>query len=94
MASRSKRAVETALVQKGFREQDGDHHYFVYWTADGRKTVARTKTSHGSGKDLGDSLLTQMARQVKLTKGAFLELVDCPMSREQYEKQLSSGNHI
>lgn len=94
MASRSKRTVEAALAQKGFRQHEGDHHFFVFWTADERKTAVRTKTSHGSTKDLGDGLLLQMARQVKLTKSEFLELVDCPMSRDQYEKHLDDAGHI
>lgn len=87
---RPKLAVESALKSKGFEEQDGDHRFFVYWTEDGKKTRARTKTSHTPKmKDIPDSLLGQMAKQVCLdTKGQFLELVDCPMSRGDYENVL------
>lgn len=48
----------------------------------------RTKTSHGSTKDLGDSLLKEMARQLRISKVQFLDLVDCPMNREQYQQLL------
>ena len=94
MAVRSKRDVESALKKKGFRQDEGDHHWFIYWTADGLKTTIRTKTSHGSTKDLGDGLLKEMARQLRTDKGNFLDLIDCPLSREQYESGLREDEHI
>ena len=94
MPVRAKRDVEAALTKKGFRKDDGDHHWFFYWTADGLKTTIRTKTSHGSTKDLSDGLLKEMARQVRISKGQFLDLVDCPLTREQYESALENDGHI
>jgi hypothetical protein len=86
---RSKTDVESALEKKGFERTEGDHHYFVYVRKDGKKTLAKTKTSHTRKmKDIPDSLLAQMARQVCLTKPEFLRLVDCPMSRDEYEQKL------
>lgn len=89
---RSKDAVEAALAAKGFLRVEGDHHFFIYHTADGKKTRARTKTSHTPKmKDIPDNLLGPMARQVCLdTKAEFLRLVDCPMSRLEYEGVLRS----
>ena len=40
---RNKRDVESGLLAKGFILEDDHHHFFVYWTIDGRKTRARTK---------------------------------------------------
>lgn len=94
MAVRAKRDVEASLKTKGFRQGEGDHHWFIYWTSDGKKTTIRTKTSHGATKDLGDGLLTQMARQVRTSKGQFLDLIDCPMTRDQYEDLLRQGQHV
>ena len=94
MAVRAKRAVEEALKQKGFRQEENHHHFLVYWTADGLKTHIRTKTSHGSTKDLGDHLLSQMARQVKLPKPQFLSLIDCPMDRQTFEHTLRNDGSI
>jgi predicted RNA binding protein YcfA (HicA-like mRNA interferase family) len=91
---RARRDVEAALKKKGFQQGDGDHHWFVFWTADGKKTTIRTKTSHGSTKDLGDGLLKEMARQTRVSKIQFLELIDCPMRREQYQGLLQGGGHI
>jgi predicted RNA binding protein YcfA (HicA-like mRNA interferase family) len=91
---RAKRDVEAALKRKGFQQDDGDHHWFFYWTSDGKKTTVRTKTSHGSTKDLGDGLLKEMAGQVRISKVQFLDLVDCPMSREQYQQLLEDGDYL
>ena len=87
---RNRKDVEAALQAKGFTKLDGDHHYFVYLTRDGLKTRARTKTSHSpKAKDIADNVLGQMARQCLLTKPDFLKLVDCPMSRDDYERKLT-----
>ena len=36
-------------------------------------------------KVIPDNLISQMAKQCKLTKQQFVNLVDCPLSRDQYE---------
>ncbi len=92
---RQKRAIEAALTAKGFEPIEGDHHFFVYVTKEGKRTRARTKTSHTSKmKDVPDILLSRMAGQCKLTKQQFLELVDCPMTREAYEKSLAERGEL
>jgi hypothetical protein len=86
---RNRKAVEAALQAKGFVKIEGDHHYFVYRTKDGRKTRARTKTSHSPRvRDIADNLLGPMARQCLLNRAEFLRLVDCPMDRDGYERRL------
>ena len=86
---KSKLEVEAALAGKGFVQEDNDHHFFVYWSIEGKQTRARTKTSHTKKmKQIGDGLLTEMARQCKLNKTEFTKLVDCPMSRAEYEDVL------
>lgn len=81
--------VERTLLSKGFRKKEGDHHYFIYHSKAGRKTRVFTKTSHGE-REVSDSLLALMAKQAKLSKSDFLNLVDCPLSRDQYEEKLIS----
>ncbi len=88
--SRARKDVEAGLLAKGFQCREGDHSYFIYYDTAGKKTIAKTKTSH-SGKDLDDSLLALMAKQIKLTKKQFLELVDCPLSREAYQQILTKN---
>jgi hypothetical protein len=87
---RNKHSIESGLRKKGFEEGGGDHNYFVYRRSDGKKTLAKTKTSHGGKDDIGDGLLGQMAQQCFLTKKQFFDLIDCPLSREEYEKLLKA----
>ena len=92
---RQKNKVESALLSKGFQESQNDHHYFIYFTKDGKKTTAKTKTSHTKKmKDIPDNLLSQMAKQCHLKKAQFLDLVDCPLSQDQYEKILQNEGII
>jgi len=89
---RRKQDVEQALARKGFRQREGDHHYFVYFNIKGKKTARFTKTSHSPKmREISDSLLGQMARQCGLSKSDFLDLIDCPLSREGYEAKVFSG---
>ncbi len=91
-----KRLVENGLLKKGFLQDQGNHHYFIYFTFDGKKTPIKTKTSHGSKKykTLGPELLSQMARQCHLTKPDFKDLIECPMDQKSYEKRLHEQNLI
>jgi hypothetical protein len=71
------------------------HHYFIYFTQEGKKTAVKTKTSHGTGsRDISDNLLGQMARQCHLVKKQFLELIDCPLSQDMYELILQEAGII
>lgn len=90
----SKKEVERALTSKGFQETSGDHHFFVYYTIDGRRTRARTKTSRGGKRDIGDAVLNQMAKQCKINNSQFQDLMNRPLSREQYEEILRTKNEI
>ena len=95
--TRDKSEVESSLLKKGFHatHAGSDHNWFIYVSTNGKKAIgARTKTSHGRGFDLDDYLLSQMARQVSLTKKQFLELVDCPLSREAYEQILKAAGKL
>jgi hypothetical protein len=56
--------------------------------------VAKTKTSHGSGGDISDDLLARMAKQCGVTKGQFLKLVDCPLTRQEYEELLRAAGRL
>lgn len=84
---RHRKDVMASLEKKGFVASEGDHTYYCYYTMDKKKTFAKTKVSH-SGKDIADNILNRMAHQCKLTQVQFRDLVDCPLSREEYEKIL------
>lgn len=92
---RDKRGIESVLLSKGFEKDERHHHFFLYRTKDGRLSSIRTKTSHTAGmKSIGAPLLGHMARQCGLLKSQFMDLVDCPLSRDDYEALLKNGGHI
>jgi hypothetical protein len=73
------------LKKKGFLDSTGhssDHKYMEYYVRG--KLVLYTKISHGSDKDLNEHLIKQMSSQCKLTKKQFADLVNCPMSQDEY----------
>lgn len=77
------------LKKKGFIDSDNhspDHKYLEFYF-EGR-LILYTKLSHGSKKDLDDYLIKQMSSQCKLDKKNFADLVNCPLSEEQYIKKL------
>ncbi len=78
--------VAASLLKKGFqRRNSGDVYYRLY--VDGKKTIVYTMISHGE-KEIHDGLLGAMARQVKLSRKQFNDLVDCPLALEQYMQLL------
>ena len=51
------------------------------------KTKVLTKTSH-SHRQIADGILSQMAKQCGLTNKLFGDLIECPLSRDDYEEML------
>ena len=92
MATYKSRALKTGLLNKGFRVYEGDHH-FLFLYIGGKKTAVRTRISHGS-KEYGDNLLSLVARQLHLTKDELMNLIDCPMTHNEYVATLKRNGHI
>lgn len=88
--------IEAGLCRKGFKiDEKRDHNFFFYWTEEGQKTPVRTKTSKGSKyKRLDKTLVASMARQCKLTRKQFADLIECPLSRQEYERILKEDGGI
>lgn len=84
--------VAENLLRKGFRQRNGGDKYYHLFV-DGLKTPVFTFVSHGE-KEIHDGLLGQMAKQTRLVKREFLELVDCPLTEEQYVQLLRERGHI
>lgn len=76
------RAIRSGLKAKGFEEFENDHT-FLLLVVDGKRSSIRTKLSHGE-TDCNDPLLGMMARQLRLSRRQFEDLVNCPLSREGY----------
>ena len=84
-----RRKVQSALEKKGFVKKGGRHKHFIYHTLGGIKTSVWTMISHGRGNvDIGDGLLHKMASQCHLRKSEFEDLIECPLSRKDYERKL------
>ena len=95
MASRSRDVIAAALVQKGFWQHDTHHHRYIYVTEAGDRTHIATKVSHTKKmKQIDAGLFSEMARQCRLTTSQFVDLVDCPMSRKDYEAALRGTGEI
>ena len=90
-----RRTVENALERKGFRRRESHHSFFHYYTEPGKRTRVWTKTSHGrAGADIGRGLFKSMASQCKLTADQFRDLIECPMSRADYEQHLRNSGKV
>jgi hypothetical protein len=69
-------------MKKGFQQVNSRDFFYIYYH-NGQKTGIHTKVSMGSNHDIGDSLISKMARQVQLSKDEFGNLVDCRLSGEE-----------
>jgi len=77
---RTAREIDSALCKKGFRrELDGRHIRYFF------NERIFTFISHGPmGATIDSPLIALMARQLRLTKKQFLDLIDCTVSEEDY----------
>lgn len=82
MATRQAREIKEGLTKKGFVAVQRDHTYLFFSVA-GRKSGIHTKISHGN-KEYGDNILSLVARQLRITTKQLDDLLDCPMSYEDY----------
>jgi hypothetical protein len=63
---------------------DQSHHYMLRKKVDGVTTLV-TRMSHDD-RDIRGDLAGLMARQCCLRPTEFWELIDCPLSQEQWEE--------
>lgn len=72
------------LKKKGFIDSvsKSDDHKYLELFHDG-KYVCHTRISHGN-KDIGNYLIKQMSFQCRLDKNEFMDLSNCPLSKEEY----------
>jgi len=84
--------ISKALKKKGFKERTGDHFFYILHI-NGKKTQIRTKISHDR-KEYGISLLKLIWKQLKLNKKGLQNLIDCPMSYEDYVAHLEENGYL
>lgn len=83
MATRPAGDVAHALEAKGM-ERDESHHHMFRKTVEGVTTLV-TRLSHDGG-EVDDGLAKMMGNQLCLQLKEFWNLVDCPLSEEEWEK--------
>lgn len=88
--------VNSSLIRKGFIRDDDRNHWFYHHEYEGKRTGVRTKLSRGSKyKRLDSSLQSRIKKQLKLGSSSdFRDLVNCPMSREDYINKLKENGII
>jgi predicted RNA binding protein YcfA (HicA-like mRNA interferase family) len=85
------RKVLKGLEKKGFVQAEGDHAFLILHV-NGKKTSIHTKISHGSN-EINDYLINKISIQLKLEQKKFLDLVNCPLSIENYLEELKSKGY-
>ena len=82
------------LKKKGFVEsaKKNKDHIFLEFYHEG-KLVSHTKISH-NGDDIRDTLIKVMSTQCKLEKSQFMDLANCPLSKEAYLKILEDNKML
>lgn len=73
-------------MKKGFRKSENDHTYLILFV-NNKKTSIRTKISHGS-KEINDSLIILMSKQLKLNKNFFIDFANCIKNESEYLQEL------
>mgnify|MGYP000044160715 CR=1 FL=1 len=88
----SARKMDRLLTNKlGFKRRMGKHQIYVLKV--GGRQVARTLISHGT-KEIGDSLLSRMARQIGITRPQLMDILDGTLTREDYLRLLEEQGKI
>jgi len=79
----SDEVAKVLLDKMGAKTENKSHKFFYIYDDDGTR-VAQTWISHGSRHSIDGSLLTLMARQLRLDVSRNLvKLVDCTLSRDE-----------
>jgi hypothetical protein len=84
--------IINVLLQKGFA-RDQSHHTMLRLVVAGRKTRIHTWFSHGRRK-ADDWLLSQIARELHLSKRELFSLLECRIGKEEYAMIMSARGHV
>lgn len=85
--------IDRSLQAKGFAVEPDRRHIFYYLMVDGKKTSIKTHVSHGE-VEIDDPLIDAMKKQTKLKKNEFLDLINCPLSKDEYIQLLIERGFI
>ena len=86
-----KKDIKSSLISKGFKKKEKNTHtHLIYHDDGGKKTPVYTFISRGSYKEVDDKRVSDMAKQCRLSNTDFVQLVECSLSREDYDQHLRS----
>ena len=81
-----RKSLEKKLLKEGFIKVDRDHRYYFFNYPELNKSIF-TKISTGSKyKTLGDSLVADIAKQLKLSKKMLEKFVRCEFGKDKLIK--------
>jgi len=84
--------IESVLCSKGFVKKEGKDHIWLILSVEEVKTDIRTKVSRSPKTEYGAELQAEMRKQLHLqgskNKKLFEDLLACPVSHEEYVKEL------
>ncbi len=83
------RVAERSLLQKGFKKDQRNHKFFIFYYRD-KKTDVFTYLSHGSrSEDIDDSLLKLIKKELRLDDNQQTrDLLNCPLDGQRYAEIL------
>jgi len=86
MTTLKRNEIRSSLKTKGFVENNKkDHFYYYLKDKDGMDIGIRTKMSRGSKyREICEPLIHEMARQIKIDKNQFINLIKCPLTKNKY----------
>lgn len=87
-----KNNVINSLMKKGFRPDNRSHKY-LYLYVNEKRTGIFTYVSWGSS-EIDDYLIGKMSNQVRLDKTQFIDLVECPLSENEYLAELRKNGDL
>jgi len=91
---RDPRKVRQNLLKKGFVEVQSAKHIYYDFEPCGNLTEIKTFMSRNN-QELNNTLLAEMKKQLRFDKMRdFLDLIDCPLSEEDYIEILKGKNLI
>lgn len=80
----------SALESKGFVGEERRRHVQYHFWVDGKDTGSFTFVSRGPGREeIGDPLLSAMAREIGIRKAEFEQLVDCTWGSSELKAELA-----
>jgi hypothetical protein len=85
--------LSSALVSKGFERVEASHHTMFWLMVRGTRRGIRTRISHGQRK-ADDWLLSEVARELHLSKRELLQLIECQISGDDYARLMIERGYL